>query len=88
MQHMFNLSDEELEDQVIDRLSFQWFAGLSFDEDIPDFTTIWKFKEGLIEKGLMGKIFFHIVSEIEKKGLILKKGTIVDATIIQSQTDH
>ena len=84
LQHMFNLSDEELEDQVIDRLSFQRFAGLSFDEDIPDFTTIWKFKEGLIEKGLMGKIFFHIVSEIEKKGLILKKGTIVDATIIQS----
>ena len=84
LQHMFNLSDEELEDQVIDRLSFQQFVGLGFDEEIPDFTTVWKFKEGLAANDLMDKIFFHILKQIEEKGLILKKGTIVDATIIQS----
>jgi transposase, IS5 family len=49
LQHTFNLSDEELEDQLIDRLSFQQFVGLSFDEEIPDFTTIWHFKEGLVK---------------------------------------
>ena len=84
LQYTFNLSDEELEDQVIDRLSFQQFAGLSFDEEIPDFTTIWKFKEALVKEKLMDKIFDKIIVSIESHGLILKKGTIVDATIIAS----
>ncbi len=84
LQYAFNLSDEELEDQLIDRLSFQQFVGLSFDEEIPDFTTIWKFKEALVERGLMDSIFSSIVGRIESNGLLLKKGTIVDATIIKS----
>jgi IS5 family transposase len=84
LQYMFNLSDEELEGEMIDRLSFQEFAGLSFNEKIPDFTTIWYFKEGLIKKQLKDKIFVTIVSQIEKHGLILKKGTMVDAKIIES----
>jgi transposase, IS5 family len=86
LQYTFNLSDEELEDQLIDRLSFQQFAGLSYNEEIPDFTTIWHFKEGLVKLKLMDKIFVAIVSQIEKQGLILKKGTMVDATIIESST--
>lgn len=84
LQHTFNLSDEELEDQLIDRLSFQEFVGLSFEQEIPDFTTLWKFKEALIKKGMMERIFSSIVHQIELNGLILKKGTIVDATIIES----
>jgi transposase, IS5 family len=84
LQYTFNLSDEELEDQLIDRLSFQQFVGLGYDEEIPDFTTIWHFKEGLVKAGLMDEIFTRIVGQIEEKGLILRKGTIVDATIIQS----
>jgi transposase, IS5 family len=86
LQYTFNLSDEELEDQLIDRLSFQQFAGLSYDEEIPDFTTIWHFKEALVKQQLMDKIFVAIVSQIEKHGLILKKGTMVDAMIIESST--
>ena len=86
LQYTFNLSDEELEDQLIDRLSFQQFVGLGYDEEIPDFTTIWHFKEGLIKAGLMDEIFSRIIGQIEEKGLILRKGTIVDATIIQSST--
>lgn len=84
LQYTFNLSDEELEDQLIDRLSFQQFVGLSFEQEIPDFTTIWKFKEALIANHLMDRIFSSIVSQIELNGLILKKGTMVDATIIPS----
>jgi IS5 family transposase len=75
---------EELQDQFIDRLSFQQFAGLSFNEEITDFTTIWHFKEALANAKLMDAIFNQIVSQIEEKGLILKKGTMVDAKIIQS----
>lgn len=84
LQHTFNLSDEELEDQLIDRLSFQQFVGLGYDEEIPDFTTFWKFKEKLAKAGLMPKIFEEIVGQIEGRGLILKKGTIIDATLINS----
>jgi len=51
LQYTFNLSDEELEDQLIDRLSFQQFVGLGYDEEIPDFTTFWKFKEKLAKGG-------------------------------------
>ncbi len=83
LQYTFNLSDEELEDQLIDRLSFQQFVGLGYDEEIPDFTTIWHFKEGLVKAELMDEIFSRIIGQIEEKGLILKKGTIVDATIIE-----
>lgn len=84
LQYTFNLSDEELEDQLIDRLSFQQFVGLNFDQEIPDFTTIWNFKEALIRNNLMDRIFSSIVSQIELNGLVLKKGTMIDATIIPS----
>jgi len=84
LQHTFNLSDEQLEDQLIDRLSFQQFVGLSYEEEIPDFTTLWNFKEALIKNKLMDRIFSSIVSQIELNGLVLKKGTMVDATIIAS----
>jgi transposase, IS5 family len=84
LQYTFSLSDEELEDQLIDRLSFQQFVGLSFDQEIPDFTTIWKFKEALVQNKLMDRIFSSIIAQIELEGLILKKGTMIDATIIPS----
>lgn len=84
LQYIFNLSDEELEDQLADRLSFQQFVGLGYDEEIPDFTTVWKFKEKLVKAGLTRKIFEEIGEQIEARGLILKRGTIVDATLIQS----
>lgn len=84
LQYTFNLSDEELEDQLIDRLSFQQFVGLGYDQEIPDFTTFWHFKEVLVREKLMDKVFASILGQIEGRGLILKKGTIVDATIIPS----
>ena len=86
LQHLYNLSDPELEDQVNDRLSFQKFAGIDYTTTVPDFTTIWRFKEALIEEGVMGRLFELIVGDIERKGLLVKKGTIVDASIIKSTT--
>lgn len=84
LQYTFNLLDEELEDQLIDRMSFQQFVGLGYDEEIPDFTTFWHFKEALARNTLMDLVFESIISQIESRGLILKRGTIVDATIIPS----
>ena len=84
LQYAFNLGDEELEDQLIDRLSFQRFVGINFDQEIPDFTTLWYFKEALIAHKLMDRIFSSINHQLELNGLILKKGTIADAIIIES----
>ena len=53
VQYLYNLSDPELEDQLYDRLSFQRFVGLDFSQQIPDFTTLWRFKERLVELKLM-----------------------------------
>ena len=86
LQHLYNLSDPELEDQVNDRLSFQYFAGIDYATTVPDFTTIWRFKEALIKERLMDGLFNLILSFIETKGLLVKKGTCVDATIVQSTT--
>jgi IS5 family transposase len=84
LQYLYNLSDPELEDQVNDRLSFQKFVGIGFTTTIPDYTTIWRFRERLIEEQLNDKLFKKILGYIDAKGLLIKKGTIIDATIIES----
>ena len=84
VQHLYTLSDPELEDQMIDRLSFQEFVGITFSSEIPDFTTVWRFKEALLKEKLLDRIFDLIQHQLESKGLLVKKGTMVDATIIQS----
>lgn len=84
IQFLYGLSEPGLEDALIDRLSFQRFLGISFDEEIPDFTTIWKFKARLINHKLYDQLFDTILEQLESKNLILKKGTLIDATIVQS----
>ena len=73
LQYAFNLSDEELEDQLIDRLSFQKFVGISFAQEIPDFTTLWHFKEALVKHQLMNRIFSGINHQLELQGLLLNR---------------
>lgn len=84
LQHLYNLSDPELEDQLLDRRSFREFVGITSDEEVPDFSTIWIFKDKLIEHELLNGLFERVVIQLESDNLILKKGTIVDATIITS----
>lgn len=85
IQSLYNLSDPELEDQMIDRLSFQKFVGINFANEIPDFTTLWRFKEALISNKLLDDIFDFVLAQLASYNLILKKGTVVDATIIKSK---
>lgn len=84
VQYLYNLSDPELEDQVNDRLSFQRFTGIDMNRKVPDYSTVWRFKEALIEEDLYNKLFELINQQIEQRGLFLKKGSVVDATIIES----
>ena len=82
LQYLYDLSDAELEEQVIDRSSFQEFALLGTQHAIPDFTTIWRFKEELATHGTLAKIFAQLQRDLEQRGLILKQGTLIDATVI------
>ena len=84
LQSLFSLSEPQLEDQLIDRLSFQRFVGINLDQEIPDFTTFWRFKEALSAHNLDQRIFELVNEQLEAKGLMVKKGTIVDASILPS----
>lgn len=84
LQYMYDLSDPEMEDALIDQLSFQRFVGLGLTDEVPDFTTIWRFRERLVKAGLLKRLFNDILAELDKRRLILRRGTLVDATIVQS----
>jgi IS5 family transposase len=83
MQNWFNLSDPQAEDSLYDIESMRRFAGLELIEDaIPDESTILRFRHLLEEHQLTEAIFAEVRSLLEEKRLLLKSGTIVDATII------
>ena len=84
LQNLYNLSDPEMEDELIDSISFQKFVGIHLDVEIPDFSTIWRFRERLIKNNLNEFLFNEIYQQIERRGLIIKKGVMIDATLIQS----
>lgn len=80
-----NLSDPALEAAIADRLSFRRFVGLSLHDQTPDHTTLWRFRQELAKDGLIEKIFAEINRQLEAKKLILKQGTLVDASLIQAR---
>lgn len=82
LQQWFNLSDPAAEEAVYDRISFQKFLNIDLMDGAPDETTILNFRHLLEEHKLPEKIFKLVNKLLESKGLILKEGTIVDATII------
>lgn len=83
LQQWFGLSDPGIEEAIYDRGSFQRFLGLDLlGDDVPDETTILNFRHLLEEHGLSQKLFERIGGYLENKGLMMKQGTIVDATLI------
>lgn len=84
IQQMFNLSDEQLEFQLLDRMSFQRFAGLRDSSQIPDRTTVWTFKERLIKAGASETIFEAVNRQLAKHGYIARGGQMIDASIVQA----
>jgi IS5 family transposase len=84
LQSLYGLSDAELEAALLDRLSFRRFVGLSLEDAVPDHTTLCRFRNGLIERGLLEKLFAELDRQLEKAGVILKRGTMLDATLIET----
>ena len=82
LQRYYNLSDEQTEFQIKDRLSFLQFLGLQIGDNVPDEKTIWLFKEQLKEKGLSKKLFELFTNKLVSNGIVAKEGTIVDASFI------
>ncbi len=83
LQHWFNLSDPAAEDSLYDSESMRRFAGIELAEDtVPDETTILRFRHLLEQHRLTERIFAEVRGLLEQKRLLLKSGTIVDATII------
>lgn len=83
IRHLYRLSDEQLGYETLDRLSFQRFAGIHRIRDVPDFTTVWRFRERLGEEGVR-KIFARLESNTMVAGYEAAGGRIVDATIVQT----
>lgn len=79
IQSWYGISDEELEYQIADRISFQKFLG--FPKDIPDFTTFWKFREYISEETL-NKIWEELKRQMQEKGIKFSKGVIQDASFV------
>ena len=82
LQGTYGLSDEELEYQIHDRLSFQQF--LSFPESIPDYSTIWRFREELTEGNIIEDIWSELQRQIMNHGIVIEKGVIQDAKFIHA----
>lgn len=82
-QNCFGLSDEGIEDAIYDSQAIRRFVGIDLSrESAPDATTLLKFRRLLEEKGLTESIFNAINAHLAEKGLFMRQGTVVDATII------
>lgn len=84
LQQWYCLSDEGVEAAVDDRLSFRRFCGFPLDQAVPDHATIWRFRESLGRLGLAEAVFDALNAQLEHRGLIVRRGTLVDATIIRA----
>lgn len=84
IQTWYSLSDYELEEALDDRLSFRRFVGLGIGDSTPDHSTYSNFRKELEKKGIAETIFREINKQLEDEGRIIKKGTIVDATLIEA----
>jgi IS5 family transposase len=84
----FNLSDEGVEDAIYDSYAFRKFMGIDFlgDAQVPDATTLCKFRKTLNEKGITKLLFDTTKVFLERHGKVMHGGTIVDATIIEAPT--
>src|SRR5512147_871111 len=84
LQQWYGLSDPGLEEAVDDRLSFRRFAGLPLDESVPDHSTIWRFRQELAAHRLAEALFEEINRQLDARGLIVRQGTLIDATLLQA----
>jgi len=84
LQNLYDLSDIGTVAEVIDSRAFSEFCGVDSSNQVPDGDTLGRFRHILEENGIQQKLFAQVVQHLMEKGLILKKGTIVDSTFIEA----
>ena len=84
LQQWYGLSDPGLEEALLDRVSFRRFCGFALDAGTPDETTLCRFRNALKDAGLGEQLFAEINRQLDAQGLIVRKGTLIDATLIES----
>ncbi len=79
---LYNLSDEQFEYQVRDRLSFTRFLGLGLEDPVPDATTVWQYREQLVQAGVVDELFGAFDGYLEAQGWLAMGGQMIDASIV------
>jgi IS5 family transposase len=85
LQQWYQLSDPRVQEALADSLSFRVFAGLGMQDGTPDYSTVSRFRKALTDKGLGQALFDEIADQLDRQGLIVRKGTLLDATLIEAQ---
>jgi len=88
LQALYNLSDEQMEYQIRDRLSFMRFLGLDLHQRIPDAKTIWLFRETLAQAGVVETLFTQFDTYLAAQGLQARGGQLIDASLIPVPTQR
>ena len=83
LQRYYNLSDDQVEYQVNDRMSFMRFLNLTIADDIADSKTVWHFRERLIDLDLIEGLFSLFFKELERLNLVVNEGKIIDASFVE-----
>ena len=83
LQRYYNLSDDKIEYAVLDRLSFMRFLGLTLSDRVPDAKTVWNFRDTLAQKDMIKSLFELLDKQLDKDGIILHAGKMVDASIVE-----
>lgn len=84
LQNLYNLSDEGTVAETVDSRACSDFCGVESSNQVPDGDTLGRFRNLLIRNGLQEKLFVQVVELLQERGLLLKKGTIVDSTLISA----
>ena len=88
LQQWYCASDAAMEEMLWDRNSFKLFVGLAIEEPVPDHSTISRFRKELTKRGLGKRLFKEVGSQMERLGLIMSKGTVIDATMLEAQASR
>jgi len=84
IQSLYNLSDDQLEYQIVDRTSFRRFLGLKKSDKVPDSKTFWFFREQLIEKDVIMDLFKTFNETLDAVGIFANEGKMVDASFVET----
>jgi IS5 family transposase len=80
LQRYYGLGDNQVEYQMLDRISFKTFLGLETGDKVPDEKTVWSFRERITKTGLVEELFEQFTSFLEKQELIFNEGQLIDAS--------